>query len=85
MIEQLSQIVSADDASGDEFIIMLAIMQKLPHLQTLQGRKELMQLVLSKIKLDKPFEVGRLLFDCTLRECAIARVYSRLIPRAWIK
>jgi hypothetical protein len=46
-----------NDVNGDEFILFMALLQKLPHLQTVHGRKELLALVVKQTELHKTFDV----------------------------
>ncbi len=45
------------DVTGDEFILFMYILQNLPHLQTVTGRQQLLQLVMEQADLDKAFQV----------------------------
>uniref|UniRef100_A0A914XBW0 Apoptosis inhibitor 5 n=2 Tax=Plectus sambesii TaxID=2011161 RepID=A0A914XBW0_9BILA len=44
------------DVTGDEFILFMYILQNLPHLQTVTGRQQLLELVVEQADLDKPFD-----------------------------
>jgi hypothetical protein len=50
------QIMS--DVTGDEFLLLMSTIQRLPHLQTVLGRKQVLDLVLKQAALDKKFDVG---------------------------
>lgn len=44
------------DVTGDEFVIFVGILSSLPHLQTVTGRQQLLDIVTEQADLDKPFD-----------------------------
>lgn len=43
------------DVTGEEFILLMYVLQNLPILQTVQGRHQLLGQVLEQADIDKPF------------------------------
>ena len=48
------------DVTGEEFVIFMQLLSRMPAMQTLSGRQQMVELVAEQADLEAPFQVGTL-------------------------
>ena len=53
-------IQTLEDVTGEEFVAFMKMLSAMPTMTTMQGRKELVDIVAEQAELDSPFDVRNL-------------------------